>query len=147
MKSIASQAVNAAASHAAPSLDRAAKGDAPGQATWVVCLCADWCGLCRDYRAVMQEMAVRYPGVRFAWLDIEDQADLLGDVDVETFPTVLIADAQGTRFFGPLQPQPQNLSRLLDLLARSGLAAQPHSAFAVQLLRTLPAAPGLWVRD
>ena len=135
MKSIANQAMNAAASDALP-----------GQAPWVICLCADWCGLCRDYRAVMQEMAARYPSMRFAWLDIEDQADLLGDVDVETFPTVLIADAQGTRFFGPLQPQPQNLSRLLDLLARSGLAAQPHSAVAAQLLRTLPAAPALWVK-
>ncbi|MDB5779586.1 MAG: hypothetical protein JWP93_1951, partial [Polaromonas sp.] len=39
--------------------------------TWVVCLCADWCGLCRDYAAVFAQMAARYPAFRFAWLDIE----------------------------------------------------------------------------
>ena len=118
----------------------------PDAVTWVVCLCADWCGLCRDYRSVFADMAARYPAVRFAWLDIEDQADLVGDVDVETFPTVLIADAKGTSFFGPLPPQPQNLSRLLDSLARSGLQARPHGAVTRQLLSALQAAPEFWVK-
>jgi thioredoxin 1 len=112
---------------------------------WVVCLCADWCGLCRDYRGVIADMAARYPAVRFAWLDIEDQADLVGDVDVETFPTVLLADARGAWFFGPLPPQAQNLSRLLDSLERSSLQAKPHSPVTQQLLHALQAAPEYWV--
>ena len=117
----------------------------PDPITWVVCLCAQWCGLCRDYQSVVADMARRYPGLRFAWLDIEDQAELVGDLDVETFPTVLIADALGTRFFGPVPPQPQNLSRLLDSLSASGLAATPHSAVTRQMLRALQAAPEFWV--
>jgi hypothetical protein len=44
-------------------------------------------------------MAAR--ALRFAWLDIEDQSDLVGDLDIGNLPTVLMADAQGTRFFGP----------------------------------------------
>ncbi len=119
--------------------------DAPDPAHWVICLCADWCGLCRDYRGVFEQMAARYPTSRFAWLDIEDQADLVGDVDVETFPTVLISDAAGTRFFGPLTPHEQTLSRLLDSLERSSLQATPDSPATRQLLQALRAAPEHWV--
>lgn len=117
----------------------------PATDYWVICLCADWCGLCRDYRSVFVDMAARYPQARFAWLDIEDQADLIGDVDVETFPTLLLADAQGTRFLGPLTPQAQTLSRLLDSLARGGLQATPHAPATQQLLQALQAAPQHWV--
>lgn len=112
---------------------------------WVICLCADWCGLCRDYRGVFAQMAARYPGSRFAWLDIEDQADLVGDIDVETFPTLLIADAQGTRFFGPLTPHAETLSRLLDSLERSSLQASPHLPATQLLLQALQAAPEHWI--
>lgn len=113
---------------------------------WVVCLCADWCGLCRDYQAVFSQMAARYPAFRFAWLDIEDQADLVGDIDVDTFPTVLMADAQGIRFFGPLTPQANTLSRLLDSLGSSSLQVAPHEPATRQLLQALQVAPEHWVK-
>lgn len=118
----------------------------PDSAAWVICLCADWCGLCRDYRAIFEQMAERYPAFRFAWLDIEDQADLVGDLDVETFPTVMMADAQGARFFGPLQPQAQTLSRLLDSLENSSLQIAPLEPAARQLLDALQTAPEHWIK-
>jgi thioredoxin 1 len=114
-------------------------------AAWVVCLCAQWCGLCRDYQGVLAQMAARYPAFRFAWLDIEDQSELVGDIDVETFPTLLLADARGTRFFGPLTPQPNTLARLLDLLQDDSLQAAPHEAATRQLLQAVQAAPAHWV--
>lgn len=114
--------------------------------TWVVCLCADWCGLCRDYHELFAQMAGRYPGFRFAWLDIEDQADLVGEIDVETFPTLLMADAQGTRFFGPLTPQANTLSRLLDSLASASLQIVPHALPTHQLLQALQEAPEHWIQ-
>lgn len=61
-------------------------------------------------------MAREWPGVRFEWVDIEDEDDLVGDVDVETFPTVLIGDAHGARFLGPVLPQAGVLRRLLGSL-------------------------------
>ena len=88
---------------------------------WVVCLCAQWCGTCRDYRAVFDQLARAHPAVRFVWIDIEDDAEVAGDLDVETFPTLLLADGQVARFLGPLLPQAAVLSRLLESLqARSG---------------------------
>ena len=83
---------------------------------WVVCLCADWCGACRGYRTVFDGVAQEHPGVRFVWVDIEDESDLVGDLDVETFPTLLIADAQTARFIGPQLPQAGVLTRLLESL-------------------------------
>ena len=115
--------------------------------TWVICLCADWCGLCRDYEQVFAQMAARYPGFRFVALDIEDQADLVGDIDVETFPTVLMADAQGTRFFGPVTPQASTLSRLLDSLQDASLQIAPLSPATRQLLQALQTAPDCWIGE
>jgi len=113
---------------------------------WVVCLCADWCGLCRDYRELFTQMAARYPGSRFAWLDIEDQAELVGDVEVETFPTLLVAGAEGTHFLGPLTPHAQTLSRLLDSLAQPGQPVKPRLPSTQALLRALATAPQHWIK-
>jgi thioredoxin 1 len=117
----------------------------PVSDSWVICLCADWCGLCRDYEVVFSQMAKRYPAFRFAWLDIEDQSDVVGDIEVETFPTLLLADAQGTRFFGPLTPQASTLARLLDSLARSSLQVTSHLPPAQKLLQGLQTAPEYWL--
>ena len=83
----------------------------------VACLCAAWCRLCDDYRAVLESLADEFDQgavvVRWHWVDIEDEADLLGDFDVETFPTIIVADAAHVRFAGPVTPQREALRRLL----------------------------------
>lgn len=97
--------------------NQAAKNPTPApDAWWVVCLCAAWCNTCDDYRATFEAVAREWPGVRFEWVDIEDEAEITGDVDVETFPTLLVADAGGARFFGPLLPHSGVLTRLIGSL-------------------------------
>ena len=81
---------------------------------WVVCLCAEWCGTCREYRPLFEQLARAQRQFRFAWVDIEDHADLADDFDVETFPTLLIAGGEGTHFLGPLLPHAETLTRLLS---------------------------------
>lgn len=88
----------------------------PGGPLWVVCLCAEWCGACREYRPLFEQVARAHPEFRFAWVDVEDHADIADDFDVETFPTMLVADAAGTRFLGPLLPHAETLARLLGAL-------------------------------
>ena len=71
---------------------------------WVVaCLCAAWCGSCREYQATFTELAQRHPEARFAWIDIEDQADLMDDLDVDNFPTLLIQRGRIVTFLGPVE--------------------------------------------
>jgi len=82
----------------------------------VICLCADWCGTCRSYRATFDAVAAEFPHASFHWVDIEDDAEWFGDLDVETFPTVLIQRAETVLFLGPLQPQPIHLQRTVATL-------------------------------
>jgi thioredoxin-like negative regulator of GroEL len=83
----------------------------------VACLCAAWCRLCDEYGpvldAVTAELSAAGRSVRKHWIDIEDDADLVGDFDVETFPTLVVIDAQAVRFAGPLTPQADTLRRVL----------------------------------
>lgn len=79
----------------------------------VVCLCAEWCGVCRDYQSRFLQLQSRFPQARFLWIDVEDEADLLHPLDVEDFPTLLLALGQEPRFFGPVTPQAEMLERLI----------------------------------
>lgn len=88
--------------------------DALRNDTWVVaCLCADWCGSCREYAAAFNAWAARYPQHHFVWIDIEDQADLVGDLDIDNFPTLLIERGSTVAFFGPVEPDTRLAERIL----------------------------------
>ena len=91
----------------------------PARRLWVACLCAAWCRTCDAYRPVLEQVAADAGTVRPRWIDVEDEADLVGDCEVETFPTIAVVDEAGVRFFGPLTPQPETLRRVL----RAALAA------------------------
>ncbi len=65
----------------------------------VACLCAEWCGTCREYRTMFDLLAVTHPRACFVWIDVETHAELVDEFDVENFPTILIEDGLNTRFF------------------------------------------------
>lgn len=79
----------------------------------VLCLCAAWCDTCRQWQATFEAAARARPDLAFRWIDIEDEADALGDVDVQDFPTLLIGTASATLFYGPVLPQAGQIERLL----------------------------------
>ncbi len=82
---------------------------------WVVaCLCAAWCDVCKQYRPGFEALAAEHPEQQFVWIDIEDQADLVGDLDVENFPTILIQHRDIVAFYGTMLPEPRQVSRLLE---------------------------------
>src|SRR5687767_3519692 len=85
----------------------------------VICLCAQWCGVCREWRDIFNEAAAAHPDVHFAWVDVEDEAQAMGDVDIETFPTLLVAHGTSPRFFGPVQPSGAQVARLISSLRES----------------------------
>lgn len=132
-------------------MDRAAMAgvsgppDAGPVSGWVVCLCAQWCGVCNQYGAVFEQVAAQFPAMRFVWLDVEDREDVAGDLDVETFPSLLIAQAGKAQFLGPVLPQAGVLVRMLQSLSEdsSARAAQPQQAQA--LLARLTAATDLHI--
>jgi thioredoxin 1 len=95
----------------------------------VLCLCAAWCGSCRDYRAVFDSAAAAHPDDTFLWIDIEDEADLVDDIDVENFPTLLIGQGDSVRFFGPVTPHAGTLERLVTALDSTPVDDPSAAAF------------------
>jgi len=114
----------------APDTDLAFPAPSPW---WVVCLCASWCGVCRDYRVLFDALAQAHPAARFVWVDVEDEEEVAGDLDVETFPTLLVADGRQARFLGPLLPQAPVLTRLLTSLQDAPAPRAAVSALAQQV--------------
>ena len=105
------------------------------------CLCAQWCSSCREYRATFDRVATAFPGIRFVWIDIEDEEELVGRVDVDNFPTLLIGTDAGISFFGPLMPQEEVLARLVRTCAESVRPAGTAHADVVALLGRVRALP------
>ena len=70
---------------------------------------------------------------------------MVGDMDVETFPTLLVADAKGVLFLSPLAPHAAILSRLLASLKGPDVKKTAHSKVTNNLLATLPLLPELWL--
>lgn len=83
---------------------------------WVFGLCAQWCGVCREWRTAFDAVAARRPQERFVWVDIEDEEDAIGELDIVTFPTLLVGTVDQVLFFGTVLPSPQLLERLLGSL-------------------------------
>jgi hypothetical protein len=80
----------------------------------IICLCAEWCGTCRDYRSVFDALAREHPQWGWRWIDIEDEAELAGDVDIETFPTLLVVLDGKLLFAGPVLPRAPEALRLIE---------------------------------
>lgn len=98
----------------------------------VACLCAQWCRTCDDYRPLFEQLQKEFAHARFQWIDIEDEADLVDPIEVENFPTILIAAAGKAGFFGTVTPHIDTLRRLIQAqLESSGSSGNDSEAQAL----------------
>jgi thioredoxin reductase (NADPH) len=100
----------------------------------VVSLCAAWCDTCTQFRAAFERIAQARPHATFVWLDIEDDAAIAGDIDVENFPTLAIYRGRTPLHFGVSLPHETTVGRLVDALAD----AAPALADAPEEVAALP---------
>jgi thioredoxin 1 len=82
----------------------------------VVSMCADWCGTCGEFREAFERMAAADAGGLYVWLDIEDDAALVGDIDIENFPTLAVYREGEPLFYGVTLPQEGVVQRTLQAL-------------------------------
>lgn len=89
----------------------------------VACLCAAWCGTCRDYAPLLAGLgrSIGAP-LQTRWIDIEDEAELVDGIDVENFPTLLIARGDRVLFYGTVLPRAATLQRLAETALANELA-------------------------
>ncbi|MCD2166312.1 thioredoxin family protein [Comamonas koreensis] len=105
-------------------------------APWlVVCLCAQWCGTCGQYQPAFDALAKEWPGMDFVWLDVEDEEEALGELDITTFPTVLLGRGTEAMFLGPVLPQPGVLQRMLERFSQGDARPLPAGDDAHALLQ------------
>lgn len=103
----------------------------------VMCLCAQWCNNCSDYAPRFHGVAKAFPQARFSWIDIEDHAEAVDAIDIENFPTVLIASGGKAVFLGAITPHPQTLVRLVENAVQGGMPALACQSAAQQALDKL----------
>lgn len=82
----------------------------------VVALCAQWCGTCREFRPALERVAASRSDITLVWLDIEDDAELAGDIDVEDFPALAVFAGRQPLHFGTTLPHEALVARLLQAL-------------------------------
>lgn len=81
---------------------------------WLIaCLCAAWCDTCNAYRTAFDSLVQQHADKCFAWIDIEDQAHLVDEVDIQDFPTILIQYRDQVIFLGTVLPDQMQLQRLI----------------------------------
>ena len=83
----------------------------------VVGFCATWCRVCTEFRPSFARLAGELPGARFVWLDVEDDSELVGDIEVEDFPTIAVFRGDVPVHFGTTLPHEEVVRRLLLALA------------------------------
>lgn len=103
----------------------------------VALLCAAWCRTCESFRPVFDARAARAAGQTHRWIDVEDAADALGDLDIETFPTLLLARGGEVLFFGPILPRAEAIDALVAARSAPDAVAAPAAADLADLLAHL----------
>ena len=97
----------------------------------VACLCAGWCRTCDDYRGTFDALAAEFAErAQFVWVDIEEDDELLGTLDIENFPTLLLALDEDVRFFGTVTPHRQTARALVQRALAAELRQPPDPALA-----------------
>jgi len=85
----------------------------------VACLCAAWCKTCGEFRDTFDKLARDNAGAKFVWLDVEDDSALVGEIEIETFPTLAVFKGDTPLFYGVTMPQEGVVARTLASLARA----------------------------
>ncbi len=90
------------------------------QSPWLIaCLCAAWCDTCQAYRKNFESIQKEHPDKIFAWVDIEDHSELIDDLDIENFPTILIEYQGKLLFLGTMLPDANLVHKLVKSYADS----------------------------
>lgn len=96
----------------------------PAADEWLVaCLCADWCQICQTWQPAFERLARELSAsARVMWVDIEDEEDTLGPVEVDDFPTLLVARGEEVLFFGTIRADERSVVQVFERARRGELA-------------------------
>ncbi len=82
----------------------------------VACLCAQWCSVCRQWKASFDSLAMQFPQASWIWVDVEDKAEVLGDFEPDNFPVLAVQRGAHLVFCATLPQQTGIWQRLIEEL-------------------------------
>ena len=91
---------------------------APSNPLLVAVLCATWCKTCTEFCGTFDKLAKENADTKFVWLDVEDDSAMVGDLDIENFPTLAVFRGDKPLFYGVTMPQEGVVARTLASLKR-----------------------------
>ena len=95
----------------------------------ILVVCADWCSVCRGYKVTLNDLSE----FDINWIDINDFESLTDEIEVETFPTVIIFNEMDVLFLGAVEPNKNALISLLSALKDTpSKTAHPELALAIK---------------
>jgi thioredoxin 1 len=75
---------------------------------------APWCGPCRGFAPVYEQISEKYPDVVFAKVNTEDEQELAGHFQIRSIPTLMIFRDQIIIFAQPGALPGQALEQVID---------------------------------
>ena len=95
----------------------------------ILVVCADWCSVCSGYKVTLNDLS----GFDINWIDINDFESLTDEIEVETFPTVIIFNGVDVLFLGAVEPNIKALTSLLSAVKETpSKTTHPELAFAIK---------------
>jgi len=95
----------------------------PSSELLVACLCASWCTTCSEFRDTFERLQKANAAARFVWLDVEGDSALMGEIEIESFPTLAVFRGGQPLFYGVTMPQEGVVARTLAAVLRDDARA------------------------
>lgn len=80
----------------------------------VVDFWAPWCGPCKGFAPVYEELSEKYPDIVFAKINTEDEQQLAGEFQIRSIPTLMIFREQIILFSQPGALQGSQLEQVIE---------------------------------
>ena len=74
---------------------------------------APWCGPCKSFAPVYDELSEKYPDIVFAKVNTEEQQELAGSFNIRSIPTLMIMREQVVLFSQPGALQASQLEEVI----------------------------------
>lgn len=75
---------------------------------------APWCGPCKGFAPVYEELSEKYPDIVFAKVNTEDEQALAGEFQIRSIPTLMIFREQIILFSQPGALQRPQLEQVIE---------------------------------
>jgi len=80
---------------------------------------AEWCGPCKQFAPIFESISEKYPDIKFAKVNVEEQQELAGMFQVRSIPTIVFMREKIVVFSNPgLIPESnfeEGIKQLLEL--------------------------------